>query len=32
VDFTPELLARVPPQSRRLACICETCARAAKSA
>lgn len=32
VDFTPELLARVPPQARRQACICETCARAARSA
>ena len=30
VDFTPELLARVPPQARRLACICEACARAAQ--
>ena len=29
VDFTPELLARVPPEARRQACICAACARAA---
>nr|WP_295769485.1 cysteine-rich CWC family protein [Rhodoferax sp.] len=28
-DFTPELLARVPAQARRLACICARCAAAA---
>lgn len=28
--FTPELLARVPAEARRLACICEACARAAR--
>ena len=30
VDFTPELLARVPQQARRQACICAACARAAQ--
>ena len=29
VDFGAELLARVPEQARRLACICERCARQA---
>jgi hypothetical protein len=28
VDFSADLLARVPPAARRLACICEACARA----
>lgn len=32
VEFTPELLARVPPQARRQACICAACATAAKPA
>ncbi|MES2950644.1 MAG: cysteine-rich CWC family protein [Pseudomonadota bacterium] len=27
--FTPELLARVPAEARRLACICARCAAAA---
>ena len=27
VDFSAELLASVPPEARRLACICEACAR-----
>lgn len=26
VDFSAELLARVPPESRRQACICAACA------
>lgn len=26
VDFSADLLARVPPESRRLACICASCA------
>ena len=29
--FTPELLARVPAQAQRQACICAACARAAQS-
>ena len=31
VDFTPELLARVPPEAQRRACICAACARAART-
>ena len=27
VDFSAELLASVPAEARRLACICEACAR-----
>ncbi len=27
LTFDAELLARVPPQSRNLACICQRCAR-----
>lgn len=27
--FGPELLERVPPEARRLACICPACARGA---
>ena len=27
VDFSADLLARVPPEARRLACICPACAR-----
>jgi hypothetical protein len=27
VDFSAELLARVPPEAQRLACICPACAR-----
>jgi hypothetical protein len=27
VDFSTELLARVPQQAKRLACICPACAR-----
>lgn len=27
VDFSAELLARVPPEAQRLICICESCAR-----
>ena len=27
IDFSTDLLARVPPEARRLACICEACAR-----
>jgi hypothetical protein len=27
VEFPAELLAQVPPQSRRLSCICAACAR-----
>lgn len=30
MGFTPELLARVPPQARRQACICAACAQAAQ--
>jgi hypothetical protein len=26
VDFSAALLARVPPQARRLACVCAACA------
>lgn len=29
VTFAPELLARVPPEAQRRACICAACARAA---
>lgn len=32
VDFSAELLARVPPQAQRRACICEACARAQPAA
>lgn len=31
VDFGADLLARVPPESQRLACICEACARKAEA-
>jgi hypothetical protein len=27
VDFSPELLGRLPPQARGKACICASCAR-----
>ncbi|MDB5860687.1 MAG: hypothetical protein JWQ76_4376 [Ramlibacter sp.] len=27
VDFSADLLARVPAEAQRLACICEACAR-----
>ena len=27
--FTPELLARIPPEARGMACLCQGCARAA---
>ncbi len=30
VTFAPELLARVPPEARGLACICAACALAAR--
>lgn len=30
VDFGAELLARVPPAARRLACICARCAAAGR--
>jgi hypothetical protein len=29
VDFGADLLARVPPEASRMACICERCARQA---
>ena len=32
VDFSEALLARIPPESRRLACVCAACARAATPA
>ena len=32
VDFSAELLARVPPQAQRLACICSACARSGPQA
>jgi hypothetical protein len=32
VDFSAELLARVPAESRSLACICPDCARRAAQA
>ena len=32
VDFGAELLARVPADAQRLACICPACAGGAKSA
>jgi hypothetical protein len=32
VDFAAELLARVPPEARNLACICPNCARGAARA
>lgn len=32
VDFSAELLARVPREARRLACICEACARSERAA
>ncbi|MEY2953486.1 MAG: hypothetical protein RLZZ401_1573 [Pseudomonadota bacterium] len=31
-DFSPELLARVPPEAQRRACICAACAGQALSA
>lgn len=31
VEFTPELLAQVPPAARRQACICRTCAEKASA-
>jgi hypothetical protein len=31
LDFGADLLARVPPEARRLACICEDCARAGRT-
>ncbi len=31
VTFTQELLARVPPQMQRKACICQNCAKAAQT-
>jgi hypothetical protein len=27
VDFTPEVLARIPPSAINKACVCETCAK-----
>jgi hypothetical protein len=30
LHFSAELLARVPPEAQRLACICPECARAAR--
>ena len=32
VGFSEALLARIPPESRRLACVCAACARAAAPA
>jgi len=32
MDFSAELLARVPAEAQRLACICEECARRAATA
>jgi hypothetical protein len=32
VDFSADLLARVPAEARRLACICRACARGAPDA
>jgi hypothetical protein len=32
VDFSADLLARVPAEARGLACICENCARRALAA
>jgi hypothetical protein len=32
VDFSADLLARVPAEARRLACICPACARGAADA
>jgi hypothetical protein len=32
VDFSADLLARVPPESQRVACICAACALAAQEA
>lgn len=32
VDFSAELLARVPPAAQRLACICAACARGDRAA
>ena len=29
VDFSPELLERLPPQARGVACICADCAKGA---
>jgi hypothetical protein len=31
-DFTADLLARVPPEAQRKACICAVCVRAAANA
>ncbi len=31
VTFSQELLARVPPQAQRKACICQICAKAVKA-
>jgi hypothetical protein len=32
VDFSADLLARVPAEAQRLACICEACARSGRAA
>jgi hypothetical protein len=32
VEFSPALLERIPPQARRMACICQACAGLAKDA
>jgi len=32
VDFSADLLSRVPAEAQRLACICEDCARRAMTA
>jgi hypothetical protein len=32
VDFSAELLTRVPPQAQRVACICAACAGAGATA
>jgi len=32
VDFSADLLARVPGEAQRLACICEACARRREAA
>ena len=32
VDFSAELLSRIPPESRSVACICPDCARRAAQA
>jgi hypothetical protein len=31
-SFSPELLARVPPEAQRLVCICPSCAAGARAA